>query len=105
MRYTYYGDSNLDGVVNSDDYGYIDFAYQSGGAAAGYTGWVWGDYTNDGQINSDDYGYIDYVYQSQFPPLGGSAAAAAGAVVPEPSTVILLVSSAICALFVSLRKR
>ncbi|MCC6123607.1 MAG: PEP-CTERM sorting domain-containing protein [Pirellulales bacterium] len=101
MRYTYYGDCDLNGVTDLTDYGYIDYAYLSGGLS----GWVWGDFDMDGSVGLGDYGYIDYVYLSGLPSLGPSTASAAAAAVPEPSTVILLISSTLCAFIVYLRKR
>jgi hypothetical protein len=108
IQYTTYGDNDLSGTVDGTDYFYIDFAYQNGGPAAGYKGWLFGDYNYDGAIDGTDYFYIDYVYQNGFTPFTASAASAsagAPAAVPEPSAVILLVSSALCAFIVYLRKR
>jgi hypothetical protein len=97
LRVTYWGDSNLDGTTNFDDYGYINFAY----AAGGLSGWVWGDYDRNGTIDFDDYGYINYAYAS----ISAAGAAGAGAqAVPEPSVVVLLLS-AVVGFVAFLRKR
>ena len=45
--YTYGGDANLDGVINSDDYALIDHGFYNG------------DFNYDGVINGDDYFLID----------------------------------------------
>jgi hypothetical protein len=106
IGYTTYGDSNLDGTVNGDDYFYIDWAFLNGGATAGYSGWLWGDYDYNGETNGDDYFWIDWVFLNGYTPAAASAGAvSAVSAVPEPSTVILLVSSALCAFVVYLRKR
>src|SRR4029078_4026251 len=55
VMYTYAGDANLDGKINVDDYGRIDFNVDLPGA----TGWYNGDFNYDGKINVDDYGIID----------------------------------------------
>jgi len=53
--YTYAGDANLDGKINVDDYGRIDFF-----SALGGSGWYNGDFNLDGKVNVDDYGIIDF---------------------------------------------
>ena len=55
VMYTYGGDANLDGKINVDDYGKIDFTIP-----AGTSGWYNGDFNYDGKINADDYGIIDF---------------------------------------------
>ncbi len=50
VKYTYYGDTNLDGTVNATDYIAIDNGFNSGGNS-----WVNGDFNYDGVINGDDY--------------------------------------------------
>jgi hypothetical protein len=115
LQYAYYGDNNLDGVVTPDDYGLTNWAYLNGGAAGGYTGWLWGDFNMDGDTTPDDYGLQNWVYNAGGDPLGGApygnpivpptAGPVAASTVPEPCTLILLAASALCALVVSLRKR
>ena len=43
MKYTYYGDANLDGAVDGADYQQID-----NGFGGGLTGWSNGDFNYDG---------------------------------------------------------
>jgi hypothetical protein len=93
LQRSYYGDANLDGVVNVDDYGYIDAGY------GGNNGWILGDFDNNGVVNVDDYGYIDAGYGQPV------AAAASAATVPEPSTLVLLFGSALAGFVAYLRKR
>ena len=87
VKYTYIGDTNLDGAIDADDYGTIDFAVLVPGASGYYNG----DFNFDGVINADDYGYIDFNILAQGPPLttsgGGAAAAGAVAAVPEPASI------------------
>ena len=64
VMYTYGGDANLDGRVNVDDYGKIDF-----NVGLATIGWFNGDFNLDGKIDVDDYGIIDFNVGIQGPPL------------------------------------
>jgi GH18 family chitinase len=64
VKYTYAGDTNLDGRINVDDYGRVDSA-----VAIGLTGWLNGDFNYDGKVNVDDYGIIDLNVGVQGPAL------------------------------------
>ena len=92
---TWGGDANLDGKINIDDYGQIDFNVGSSGSVFG---WYNGDFNYDGKINIDDYGIIDFNVTAQnliFPTGAGLEGAAAA--VPEPtiaSGVLVLCSIA-----------
>src|SRR6185503_17777449 len=71
LMYTYGGDANLDGKINVDDYGRIDFNVN-----LGVGGWYNGDFNYDGKINVDDYGIIDFNVGIQGAPFftaGGGA--------------------------------
>ena len=83
VMYTYAGDANLDGKINVDDYGRIDFA-----APLTVTSYFNGDFNYDGKINIDDYGIIDFNITIQGPPLS-SAHPAAVVAIPEPSSLIV----------------
>jgi hypothetical protein len=54
VRYTYYGDTNLDGQVNASDYTGINTGF-----ANHLTGFGNGDFNYDGLINGSDYTLID----------------------------------------------
>jgi hypothetical protein len=60
VKYTYFGDTNLDGQVNSGDYARIDNGYLTGA-----TGWVNGDFNYDSAINGSDYTLIDNAFNTQ----------------------------------------
>jgi PEP-CTERM motif len=60
VKYTYYGDANLDGKVNFDDYARIDSGFNSGA-----TDWFNGDFNDDGKVNFDDYALIDPAFNNQ----------------------------------------
>jgi hypothetical protein len=57
IKYTYGGDANLDGRINVDDYGQIDFNIGEPDPLLSY---FIGDFNLDGKINVDDYGIIDF---------------------------------------------
>jgi hypothetical protein len=93
VKYTYFGDANLDGKVDGTDYGRID-----NGALNHLTGWFNGDFNYDGIVNGSDYTLIDNAYNTQGAQLSAEVAAAtaqiagraASASVPEPATLGLI---------------
>jgi hypothetical protein len=60
VKYTYYGDANLDGKVNGSDYSRIDNGY-----LMHLTGWFNGDFNYDGVVNGSDYTLIDNAFNRQ----------------------------------------
>ena len=99
VMYTYGGDANLDGKINVDDYGRIDFS-----VPLGITGWFNGDFNYDGKVNIDDYGIIDFNVGIQGPSLGSAFAALPLPVtaVPEPVAVLPI---SIALVFTARRRR
>jgi fibronectin-binding autotransporter adhesin len=102
VKYTYYGDSNLDGVVNA-----ADFTRFLDGLATGGSTWSQGDYTYDGKVDlGNDFDLFLASYLTQGGALGSLAepilqsdlsAAQKNellSVVPEPSGLSLLLLSA-----------
>jgi autotransporter-associated beta strand protein len=102
VKYTYYGDANLDGVVNGDDYTLIDNGYN-----AHLSGWENGDFNYSGSVTAADYLLIDNAYQAQTGASGLAVSAGpaemiasdtdqiaspspAISAVPEPGTLSLL---------------
>ncbi len=99
LKYTYYGDANLDGQVDSTDYTLIDNAYlnNQNSANTALVGWYNGDFNYDGVINGSDYTLIDNAFNMQGSNLSSSAQIAAptaqvapGSSVPEPTAGMLL---------------
>ena len=78
VAYTYYGDANLDGLVDG-----TDFALADNGFNFGLSGWRNGDFNYDGQINGADYSILDNGYHFQGGPL---AAPAGGPIAAPPAT-------------------
>jgi hypothetical protein len=60
VKYTYYGDSDLNGVVNFDDYARIDSGFNNS-----RSGWFNGDFDFNGVVNFDDYALIDLAFNTQ----------------------------------------
>ena len=96
VKYTYYGDANLDGKVDGQDYGRIDAGYLSGGTQ---TGWYNGDFNYDGRVDGSDYTLIDNGFDKQAGNLSTATAGltAAGtdevAAVPEPAGIAVVAVS------------
>jgi hypothetical protein len=94
VKYTYYGDANLDGKVDGSDYSLIDAGYASHGSL---TGWYYGDFNYDGVIDGSDYTLIDNASNNQTVNLSSAALVAAStaqvaatpAAVPEPGSLTL----------------
>ncbi len=60
VKYTYFGDTNLDGRVDSSDYTRIDAGFLNHA-----TGWFNGDFNYDNIINGSDYTLIDNAFNTQ----------------------------------------
>ena len=97
VKYTYYGDVNLDGQVTAADYTRMD-----GGAVGGLTGWFNGDVNYDGTVDGSDYTLADNAFNRQSVALAAavvaagpvaSPAAQVAAVVPEPAAVCGVVAA------------
>jgi autotransporter-associated beta strand protein len=88
VKYTYYGDANLDGAVDGSDYARID-----NGFLMGMTGWANGDFNYDGVVNGSDYTLIDNAFNTQGganPTAQVGAQIAGTSAVPEPASLGLL---------------
>ncbi len=83
VKFTYYGDANLDGHVDGSDYTLIDYGFNTG-----VTGWLNGDFNYDGLIDGSDYTLIDNAFNTAAAPLGEVAGSTAA--VPEPATVAII---------------
>jgi fibronectin-binding autotransporter adhesin len=107
IKYTYYGDSNLDGVVNTTDFQ----MFLDGLVAASGSSWSSGDYTYDGKVDlGNDFNLFLRGYLSQGNSLGelgpvvmADSALSQGqkaqlmALVPEPPAAGIAVLGAFCA--------
>jgi hypothetical protein len=88
IKYTTFGDANLDGIVDGSDYSLID-----NGIATKLTGWANGDFNYDRVVNGADYTLMDNAYLSQSATpaaqIAASPMAAVGAArtIPQPFPV------------------
>jgi hypothetical protein len=80
VKYTWSGDANLDGVVNSSDFSAL--AVNFNGSSKD---WQTGDFNYDGTVNALDFNMVASNYGLNTPPPG----AALGALVPEPTSLWL----------------
>ena len=101
VKYTWYGDANLDGVVDTNDYDMINTAWllltTEGKVPDGGFRWGVGDFNHDGTIDTNDYDKINTAWLLQTGPLGGSTGGSAP--IPEPATVVLLALGGVAMLF------
>jgi hypothetical protein len=79
------GDSDLNGVINFDDYVNIDRGFNNH-----LTGWANGDFDGNGIINFDDYVLIDRSFLEQ----GNGGGRGLNGVVPEPAMLSVLAPAA-----------
>ncbi len=95
VKYTYFGDLNLDGVVDSSDYALLDQFLGTGNS------WVTGDANLDGVVDSSDYALLDQFVGSGVSfgtPLFATGGDSPSAVVPEPASLFLLGLGSACVL-------
>jgi autotransporter-associated beta strand protein len=115
VKYTYYGDADLSGAVNLDDFTLFLNGYQNAGNT-----WLLGDFDYSGQTTLDDFTLFLSAYRSQGAPLsqleeminavpmtGAERAAmlAAVAAVPEPATGAVALTIAAAGLGLRVRRR
>jgi hypothetical protein len=60
IKYTYYGDTTLDGKIDGTDYSRIDVGYFTHA-----TGWANGDFNYDTHVDGSDYTLIDNAFNMQ----------------------------------------
>jgi len=96
VAYCWYGDANLDGVVDTNDYDKINTAWllwtAEGIVPDGGFRWAVGDFNYDGTIDSNDY---DRINNAWLLSEGGLLSGAAPAPTPEPATLALLAAASI----------
>jgi hypothetical protein len=65
VKYTYYGDTDLNGKINFDDYVRTDNGFNNH-----LSGWFNGDFNYNGVVNFDDYVLLDLAFNTQSGTLG-----------------------------------
>jgi len=98
VKYTYYGDANLDGQVTALDFALLDAGYANTKEySLNQPGWYYGDYNLDGRVNSLDYALMQAGYVAYSGSVGPLT-------LPEPST-LLLGSLGVAGWLLALRRR
>lgn len=87
VKYTYLGDTDLNGVVDGND-----LANYLAGRSGGLSGWVNGDFNYDGHIDDVDLGLLLASLQGQTISFGGPGGT--GGAVPEPGVGLIAVGLA-----------
>ena len=98
IRFTRFGDANLDGTVNLQDFNRLAANF---GSTNGF--WHQGDFNYDGQVNLQDFNRLaaNFGQSAAGPTVTPDDWAALAAAVPEPSCALL----ALAPLFVARRRR
>ena len=86
VAYTYAGDSNLDGVVDTSDFMALA---QNFGKHGSSTTWMTGDFNYDSVVNALDFNLVASNFGAPA-AFTASAPPVLGSVVPEPATLGLL---------------
>jgi hypothetical protein len=91
LKYTYYGDTDLNGEVDGSDYSRVDIGFLNK-----LTGWFNGDFNYDNVVNGSDYTLIDNAFNTQGLQISAQLAATTAQIatlpsvaVPEPSCAVL----------------
>jgi hypothetical protein len=96
VKYTYYGDTNLNGYVDGSDYSRIDAAYITQGGPHPLTGWYNGDFNYDGVVDGSDYTLMDNVFNTEGAVISAEVAvptaqiAGGSSAVPEPGMLTIV---------------
>ena len=101
-RYTYYGDADINGIVNGDDFD----LFLLGKTGAETATWAFGDSNYDAVVNGDDFdlflvGKASYDTNGQ---LNLVSAPKSSGVVPEPTSLALLALTALAATTIRFKK-
>ena len=100
IRFTRFGDANLDGTVNLQDFNRLASNF---GATNGF--WHQGDFNYDGQVNLQDFNRLasNFGLSAAGPSVTPADWAALGAAVPEPAALGAALS--LCPLLAARRRR
>ena len=87
LRYTRYGDANLDGQVNLQDFNRLASAFGTTGTGV----WSQGDFNYDGNVNLQDFNRLagNFGLSAAGPTVTPEDWARLGAAVPEPASLAL----------------
>ena len=99
VRYTYWGDIDLNGLVDSNDFDWLLYGYFFPELPED-NGWWTGDLNWDGVVDADDFDWLLHGYYFQGDPMSGSGLPAGSpmSATPEPATLALLGLGALAAM-------
>jgi len=84
VKYTYFGDFNLDGLITSIDFALLDAGFAGTTQLDGKPGWFFGDANYNGTVDSTDYALMQFAYNN-FSNTGTYNFTA----LPEPGSLLL----------------
>ena len=90
VRYTAYGDANLDGVVDTTDFNILASNFSGSGKR-----WSQADFNYDGATDTVDFNLLASNFSAVVP---AASAASIGALVPEPSSILAIVFTGVLSL-------
>jgi len=88
VKYTWNGDANLDGKVDSMDFALLDAGFAGTTQLDGTAGWFFGDFNYNGVIDSQDYSLASLGYNG-YSTGGSPSVLPPNTQLPEPSTLLL----------------
>jgi len=88
VKYTWYGDANLDGKLTSFDFALLDAGFAGTTQLDGSFGWFFGDFDYNGIIDTQDYASIVAGWTG-YTTGGGPDSLPVNSQLPEPSTLLL----------------
>jgi autotransporter-associated beta strand protein len=102
VMYTFYGDANLDGTVDTVDFNLLAASFSQSNQI-----WGQGDFNYDGAVDTVDFNLLAANFAKALPAASGSAplASTLAAAVPEPTGFALCTLTASAALAVRRRRR
>jgi hypothetical protein len=86
IKYTFGGDTNLDGTVNTLDFVALAGSFQKSGKL-----WTDGDFNYDGTVNALDFNALASDFGKTIAPIGVTF----GTLAPEPSSAVLILCGAL----------
>ena len=101
VKYTWLGDADLNGQVDSVDFGLFQAGFSN---SAPYIGWAFGDFDYNGVVDSVDFGLFQAGFSGQSTQFLTSNSSLSIAAVPEPGSLALL-AAGICGTGLLLRRR
>jgi len=88
VKYTYYGDADLDGKLTSFDFALLDAGFAGTKQLDNSSGWFFGDFDYNGLVDANDYALMNAGYVA-YTTGGGAPAVGANTQLPEPGSFIL----------------